>query len=878
MADIQTGLTDAELLASVIKSHDTTATATELDAAVVHSGASHAPTNADNTATNETSHADVLVDADIGVSVLSPTGDGSGLTAMTKSQVGLSNVDNTSDADKVLTRYNTGIKKGGNATLNVDISKIDIEETEYTIQGVDYFYAGITGYSPNLQVGETARRIGFDASGLVDQAGKFTDAQKQTILPICRMQVPQGQSGPGADLLAPLHTHYYIGEDGWRKRLFHEKALGVLYSSGGVISENATPLRLDETTGLLYNGQGHDVIINGGTVLTGVVVYHVATSWSFQTDAIIVANTTQYDNGTDLVTLSNNKWAMHTLLRSPKEDGEFFVIISQAEYASQADAEAVPPDYGPFLSQQFSDMIAVAQIIIQQGDTSITQIKDARPFIGGNVGATLGTANLQQTLDNSIDPEMAMQTTLTFKEGTNVATVDVIEVTNFSDTQVFAVTGEGNVSLSGVVDGRDLATDGTKLDGVEANANNYSHPTGDGNLHVPANSTTNDGKVLTAGATAGLYTWEVAAGGDLVDDTTPQLGGDLDTNGHQVQYTKGADVVSATALPVLTDGNYFDVTGTTSITSINTTKVGTIIKLHFDGILILTHHATDLILPSGANITTAAGDEFEFLEYATGDYRCTSYVLASGEAIVGGGGGGIGEFIDTSIAISSDDTALAVDDGTDNENIGIGTNAGKKITSGSKNTVVGWYAGANITTATNGVYVGSGAGGLSASNCTGSSNTAVGDAALGNITSGFRNSCFGTYSGANITSGDYNVCVGSDAGNALTTANDNTLVGNSVGNSLTGSRNVFIGNKSGWGLTSVNDKLAIGNNTTEDLIEGDFVAKTLNFNGSLAVREFLTLTPTATAPTVNNSFFVDSADNILKFKDNSGTIKTVTLA
>lgn len=37
--------------------------------------------------------------------------------------------------------------------------------------------------------------------------------------------------------------------------------------------------------------------------------------------------------------------------------------------------------------------------------------------------------------------------------------------------------------------------------------NAYIHPTGDGNLHVPATSTTNNGKVLTAGATAGSLSW-----------------------------------------------------------------------------------------------------------------------------------------------------------------------------------------------------------------------------------------------------------------------------------------------------------------------------------------------------------------------------------
>jgi hypothetical protein len=118
-------------------------------------------------------------------------------------------------------------------------------------------------------------------------------------------------------------------------------------------------------------------------------------------------------------------------------------------------------------------------------------------------------------------------------------------------------------------------------------------------------------------------------------NTSPQLGGDLDCNGAQIQWSKGADVASDTALAVLTDGNYFDVTGTTTITSINTTGgAGTQIKLHFDGALTFTHDSTDLILPGGANITTAAGDEAELIEYASGDYRCTSYTKADGTAVV----------------------------------------------------------------------------------------------------------------------------------------------------------------------------------------------------------------------------------------------------
>jgi len=55
---------------------------------------------------------------------------------------------------------------------------------------------------------------------------------------------------------------------------------------------------------------------------------------------------------------------------------------------------------------------------------------------------------------------------------------------------------------------------------------------------------------------------------NLVDDLTPQLGGRLDPNSQQVGWDKGADIASADPLILGTDGNYFDVTGTTNFASI----------------------------------------------------------------------------------------------------------------------------------------------------------------------------------------------------------------------------------------------------------------------------------------------------------------------
>ncbi len=47
--------------------------------------------------------------------------------------------------------------------------------------------------------------------------------------------------------------------------------------------------------------------------------------------------------------------------------------------------------------------------------------------------------------------------------------------------------------------------------------NTYTHPTGDGNLHVPATGTTNNNKVLKAGSTAGSLSWGNVAWSELTN-------------------------------------------------------------------------------------------------------------------------------------------------------------------------------------------------------------------------------------------------------------------------------------------------------------------------------------------------------------------------
>ena len=109
------------------------------------------------------------------------------------------------------------------------------------------------------------------------------------------------------------------------------------------------------------------------------------------------------------------------------------------------------------------------------------------------------------------------------------------------------------------------AADKIKLDGIATAATNYTHPTGDGNLHVIATSTTNSGKVLTAGASAGSLSWATPASGTVTSVTATS----------PIASSGGAaPVISLGTVPVANGGTgattltgYIMGTGTTAMTA-----------------------------------------------------------------------------------------------------------------------------------------------------------------------------------------------------------------------------------------------------------------------------------------------------------------------
>jgi hypothetical protein len=86
---------------------------------------------------------------------------------------------------------------------------------------------------------------------------------------------------------------------------------------------------------------------------------------------------------------------------------------------------------------------------------------------------------------------------------------------------------------------------------------------------------------------------------------------------NRLQSNKGADIASATTLALGTDGNYFDVTGTTTIDYIDNKgwRSGSIVALQFDGSVTVTHNKgsatgsqANLLLSGAADLSATAND------------------------------------------------------------------------------------------------------------------------------------------------------------------------------------------------------------------------------------------------------------------------------
>lgn len=272
---------------------------------------------------------------------------------------------------------------------------------------------------------------------------------------------------------------------------------------------------------------------------------------------------------------------------------------------------------------------------------------------------------------------------------------------------------------------------------------------------------------MAADISASVKNWSTTESSNSPSGSTA-ISTNLDDNLRAIQVAarlecSSTSIASASTTDLsTTDQKNVTVTGTTTITALGTVSAGMSKVLIFSGALTLTHNATSLILPTAANITTAAGDVCEVLSLGSGNWRCTGYLRANGRPL------------DLSIA-ASDGTvsapSISFSADTDNGFYRIGANnwaaaaGGTKVLDFTATTVTaplaltstGTLTAANGFSAAAGAFVISSAGAITWSSTAGNCTLSSGPANMeiyGHSTGGGRLSMLSTgvslYSGNNI--------------------------------------------------------------------------------------------------------------------------------
>ena len=202
------------------------------------------------------------------------------------------------------------------------------------------------------------------------------------------------------------------------------------------------------------------------------------------------------------------------------------------------------------------------------------------------------------------------------------------------------------------------------------------------------------------------------------------------------------------------------------------------------------------------------------------------------------------------------------------QNTAVGNTAGNEITTGTQNVCLGHEAGFGIEDGTNNIAIGYGVyrnGAINASNV-GSYNIGVGGRAMYVGPSGNSNIAIGYDALFDAADATANVSIGHLAGGDVTSGDNNVLIGYQAGATLTtGSGNVFIGYQTGSGVAvGTSNTLMISNsNDATPLVQGDFSANTLTFNGATTTTGTTTYTAktdkSVTANTTNGAGAPDIA-------------------
>lgn len=428
----------------------------------------------------------------------------------------------TDIGDLIESSADLGTYTGGAVTVNTGTSVAVSAGKGYVKAGTapnDYLVK-LTWSSTTVALSaSTTHYVHVNASGTLTSSTSFPDQYANLVLARVRTTAT-GIEFIDSQLYASRHP------DEANRTVFRE-AIGVLYASGSVVTADASrQLAISSGRYFYLNNLFTPAGISFGT--TWLAYYHVAGEWTRASQSAV--SNSQYDNGTDLASLTAGNYVKHSVYTVGNTANEqYFLVYGQAEYADLNSAVAatlpVPPNY-------FSEgIVLIAAVICQQGVSTVTQIINLKPTVGSTSSST-GSVTDHGQLTGLLDDD---HTQYLLVSGTRAMTSSLDMGTN-------AIT---NVGL---------------VDGVDVSAHASRHlPNGADPLTTAAPLTT-----LTTATTNAVGTANSFARSDhthAIDQTTFAL----NSIGGTLGVAKGG-----TGATTLTAGNFLIGAGTSAV---DTTKV-----------------------------------------------------------------------------------------------------------------------------------------------------------------------------------------------------------------------------------------------------------------------------------------------------------------
>jgi hypothetical protein len=335
---------------------------------------------------------------------------------------------------------------------------------------------------------------------------------------------------------------------------------------------------------------------SAATVLNSTSAFNSATaaSTSATSAAISVSQASSHATSAGIsATLANSAKIAAEAAQTAAETAETNAETAESNAATSATNASDSASAASTSASNASTSASNASTSASNAATSATSAQSALTSINAFY---LGTATSNPTVDGNGDAVTAGDWYFNTSDNTtriyNGSTWNNIETSVVGDTTPQLggdldlnsndITGTGNlnitgnISLSGTVDGRDLQTDGNKLDLIEAEADVTDATNVQAAGALMDSEVTNLAQVKAFDssdyATAAQGSTADSALQNVVEDTTPQLGGNLDLNSNDITGTGNINITGTlqTSSNAIIGGN-LTVSGTT--TSVNTETI-----------------------------------------------------------------------------------------------------------------------------------------------------------------------------------------------------------------------------------------------------------------------------------------------------------------